>query len=84
MLRLSVARWRGVSPIRIRRMGLPARALKLEGSLNMIIRCKTLTCVVAFAVTGGLNRELWYGVDSVLVKVAFAAKDDSRIEYVLR
>ena len=35
-------------------------------------------------VTGGLNRELWYDPQGVLVKVAFAASDDSRIEYVLR
>jgi hypothetical protein len=37
-----------------------------------------------FVVSGGLDRELWYDHDGVLVKVAFAAKDDSRIEYVLR
>lgn len=36
-----------------------------------------------FVVSGGLERELWYDADGVLVKVAFAAKDDSRIEYVL-
>lgn len=35
-------------------------------------------------VSGGLNRELWYDADGVLVKVAFAAKDDSQIEYVLK
>ena len=37
-----------------------------------------------FVVSGGLNRELWYDAKGVLVKVAFAAKDDSRIEYVLK
>lgn len=37
-----------------------------------------------FVLSGGLNRELWYDGDGVLVKVAFAAKDDSRIEYVLK
>jgi hypothetical protein len=37
-----------------------------------------------FLVSGGLNRELWYDAKGVLVKVAFAASDDSRIEYVLR
>jgi len=36
-----------------------------------------------FRLTGGLNRELWYDPNGVLVKVQFAAKDDSRIEYVL-
>lgn len=36
-----------------------------------------------FQISGGLERELWYDADGVLVKVAFAAKDDSRIEYVL-
>jgi len=35
-------------------------------------------------VSGGLNRELWYDANGVLVKVSFAAKDDSRIEYVLK
>ena len=37
-----------------------------------------------FLVAGGLNREVWYDSQGVLVKVAFAAKDDSRVEYVLK
>jgi hypothetical protein len=36
-----------------------------------------------FVVSGRLERELWYDSDGVLVKAAFAAKDNSRIEYVL-
>ncbi len=36
-----------------------------------------------YRLTGGLNRELWYDPQGVLVKVSFAAKDDSRIDYVL-
>jgi len=36
-----------------------------------------------YRLTGGLDRELWYDADGVLVKVSFAAKDDSRIDYVL-
>lgn len=36
-----------------------------------------------FVVSGGLARELWYDPDGVLIKVAFAAKDESRIEYIL-
>lgn len=34
--------------------------------------------------TGGLERDLWYTKQGVLVRVRFAAKDDSIIEYVLR
>lgn len=37
-----------------------------------------------YVVSGGINRELWYDEDNVLVKVAFSAKDDSKIEYVLK
>lgn len=37
-----------------------------------------------FVLSGELERELWYDPRGVLVKVAFSARDDSRIEYVLR
>ncbi len=35
-------------------------------------------------VTGGLERDLWYTPEGSLVMVRFAAKDGSKIEYVLR
>ena len=35
-------------------------------------------------VTGGLERDLWYTPEGSLVRVSFAAKDGSKIEYVLR
>ena len=35
-------------------------------------------------VTGGLERDLWYTPEGSLVRVRFAAKDGSQIEYVLR
>lgn len=35
-----------------------------------------------YAVTGDLQRELWYDADNVLVKVRFKAKDGSDIEYL--
>lgn len=37
-----------------------------------------------YAMTGGLQRELWYDDKGVLVKVRFRAKDDSTVEYSLR
>lgn len=36
-----------------------------------------------YALTGELNRELWYDRTGVLLHVRFAAKDASRIDYVL-
>jgi len=35
-------------------------------------------------VSGGLERDLWYTPEGSLVRVRFAAKDGSQIEYVLR
>lgn len=37
-----------------------------------------------FVVTGGLERELWFDAQNVLVKVRFKGEDSSDIEYVLR
>lgn len=36
-----------------------------------------------YRVSGGLNRDLWYNDAGELVRVQFAADDDSKIEYVL-
>ena len=35
-----------------------------------------------YAITGDLQRELWYDAQSILVKVRFKAKDGSQIEYI--
>lgn len=35
-------------------------------------------------VSGGLDRDLWYSPEGSLVRVQFATKDGSKIEYVLR
>lgn len=37
-----------------------------------------------YAITGDLQRELWYDGQNVLTKVRFKAKDGSVIEYILR
>lgn len=37
-----------------------------------------------YAMTGGLQRELWYDATGVLVKVRFQAKDGSSVEYRLQ
>lgn len=37
-----------------------------------------------YAISGGLNRELWFDGSGRLVHVRFAAEDGSRIDYVLR
>ncbi len=37
-----------------------------------------------YAMTGGLQREIWYDDKGILVKVRFRAKDDSTVEYRLK
>ncbi len=37
-----------------------------------------------YRVSGGLQRDLWYDADGVLVRVSFTAKDGSNVAYVLR
>ena len=37
-----------------------------------------------YRISGGLARDLWYGADGTLVKVAFVGDDGSRVEYRLR
>lgn len=52
------------------------------GSENVLVRGR-MRAARHYAVTGDLERELWYDDQGDLVRVRFKAQDDSKIEYVL-